>query len=315
MRTLRQYLVTLATCFVMVTAVALTDGSRKVAFLVGINDYKKPNFEDLKYAERDVTAVAYELSNLGFEVVMLTGPRATRHTIHQTVRRLVRPLGKEDLVLVMLSGHGRELPVTGPDGTRSVDQFYCPVDAIADDPTSLVSLSELTDRVLTPNVGRSLVIVDVGRDRPIRSDKGSRGIQGDQVRLTEGTSYFFSCRSGQQSFETDEIRHGVFTYCLVEALQGAGARGNAISWTGIVGQVYDRMSQPDIKGLLRGESQEPLAAGFLPRTILGHVDPRRRALANSAERERQLKQFEAEQDAIQKAISKNIQSSFKLKFE
>ncbi len=246
-----------------------TGSVRKVAFLVGINDYKKPFFNDLKYAENDVKAIGVELRKLGFEVTVLTGQRATREAIDATVRRLVRPLGDEDLALVMLSGHGQELEVR----PKVPDQFYCPVNAVSEQPGTLFSLSELTDRILAPNVGRSLVLVDACRDRRVKEDKGARGIQGRTVSLPEGIAVFFSCRSGQQSFEKDAIGHGLFTYCLLDGLRGAAARPGEreISWFDLVAHVNYRMSRQEIRDLLRGEEQDPLSSGAVPRIILGEL--------------------------------------------
>src|SRR5205814_7724741 len=36
----------------------------------------------------------------------------------------------------------------------------------------------------------------------------------------EGLVTFFSCDPKEKSYEIDELRHGVFTYCLLEAIKG-----------------------------------------------------------------------------------------------
>jgi hypothetical protein len=88
---------------------------RKIALLVGVNQYHKPGFRDLQFAEADVQAVARELEKLGFQVTLLLGSasgerQATLANIEAAAWKLVAPLGKRDLVLVMLSGHGQTLP-------------------------------------------------------------------------------------------------------------------------------------------------------------------------------------------------------------
>ncbi len=102
------------------TAASLAQESlqpRKVALLIGVNQYHKPGFRDLQFAEADVQAVAAELQKLDFQVTVLLGSasgerQATLANIEAAAWRLVAPLGKRDIVLVMLSGHGQTLPRT-----------------------------------------------------------------------------------------------------------------------------------------------------------------------------------------------------------
>src|SRR4051794_31103817 len=93
---------------------------RRVAFLVGINEYKKRGFPNLKWAENDINEMARELRQIGFErVVTLTGAAGgdlapTRANIEIQLAKFLADadVGKNDVVLIMLSGHGQQLPVT-----------------------------------------------------------------------------------------------------------------------------------------------------------------------------------------------------------
>src|SRR5436305_2656237 len=152
-------------------------GPKKVALVVGINHYQRRGFPDLQFAERDAADLAAALKGLGFEVVTLTGnssgPRkATRHNIETALRSLLADVGKEDLVLVALSGHGQQLKVKGDDGREKEDGFFCPVDAIKDDPESELSLSFVLDDVLAKQGGRNLLLVDACRDVPQDPGRG-----------------------------------------------------------------------------------------------------------------------------------------------
>ena len=132
--------------------------TRRVALLVGINEYRKRGFIDLKWAENDVAEMDQELRRLGFDkVVVMKGSsegelRPTKEHIEAQLKELLADVGKDDIVLVMLSGHGQELKVKvrAPDGSEVErdDGFYCPVSAVLNEPDTMVSLSFLTDDLL-----------------------------------------------------------------------------------------------------------------------------------------------------------------------
>jgi sulfatase modifying factor 1 len=261
---------------------------KKVALLVGVNQYLKPGFRALRFAEADVTAVGAELKKLGFEVTLLLGSgqgeqQATKANIEAAARNMVAPLGERDIALVMLSGHGQQLhpdPNADPNNTDfdKFQSFYCPYDAVVNHPETQVSLSQLVDEILAPNVGRRLLIVDACRDVPTDRSRGrnTKGIEGRVVTLPEDTAIFFSCRAGQVSFENDDLGHGLFTYCLLEGLRGAAVSPEGeLPWSSLVAHVDRRMQQPDVVKYMRGGvRQVPIPAGALSYTVLGKLEVR-----------------------------------------
>lgn len=245
--------------------------ARKVALLVGINAYKKPFLRDLQFAERDVEETAKELRKLGFDVTVLTGEQATRQKIDDAVKAMVRPLSKTDVALVMLCGHGIQRVVRTADGQYKDDAFFCPYDAVKTDNSTLLSLSYLIDDVLAPNVGRKLLLVDACRNDP-DPGRGARGIEGKVIALPEDTAVMFSCRKGQQSFENDELRHGLFTYTVLEGLRGAAGREGDVSWGDLVAYVNRQMASREFARYVpENRRQEPIPAGGVPYTVLGRL--------------------------------------------
>ncbi|MGA7496744.1 MAG: SUMF1/EgtB/PvdO family nonheme iron enzyme [Isosphaeraceae bacterium] len=252
---------------------AVSAPTRRVALLVGINEYRKRGFIDLKWAENDVAEMDQELRRLGFDkVVVMKGSsegelRPSKENIEAQLKGLLADVGKDDIVLVMLSGHGQELKVKvrAPDG-REVerdDGFYCPVSAVLNQPDTMVSLSYLTDDLLAKWGGKNLVLLDACRDGVVDLDKGvrARGVQGRVVSLPEGTAILFSCASRQTSLERDELRHGVFAYSVLETLRAEAASG-AITWSALVDRVQNRVAELN-------PLQEPIQAGVMPRLVLG----------------------------------------------
>jgi formylglycine-generating enzyme required for sulfatase activity/uncharacterized caspase-like protein len=258
---------------------------KKVALLVGVNEYLKPGFKALQFAEADVTAVGEELVKLGFDVTILLGSgegdaKATRDNIEAAARRMVEPLGQNDIALVMLSGHGQQLnpnpdPNQGNVDFNTSESYYCPVDALVNRPESQFSLSLLMDEILAPNVGRKLLLVDACRDVPENIARGARntkGIEGRVVALPEDTGVFFSCRAGQMSFEREELGHGLFTHCVLEGLREKAVVDGEIAWSSLVAYVDRRMQQPEITRYMpAGLKQVPIPAGAMPYTVLGKL--------------------------------------------
>jgi formylglycine-generating enzyme required for sulfatase activity len=251
--------------------------ARRVALLVGINEYKKRGFIDLKWAENDVDEMEQELRRLDFDkVVAMKGSsqgelRPTKEHIETQLKKLLADVGKDDIVLVMLSGHGQELKVMvrAPDGREAEreDGFYCPVNAVLNEPDTMVSLSYLTDDLLAKWGGKNLVLLDACRDGIVDLDKGvrARGVQGRVVSLPEGTAMLFSCASRQTSIERDELKHGVFAYSVLEALRAEAASG-AITWGALVDRVQNRVAELN-------PNQDPISAGVIPRLVLGRRLP------------------------------------------
>jgi formylglycine-generating enzyme required for sulfatase activity len=243
---------------------------KRVALLVGINEYNRRGFVDLKWAENDVDAVGQELRRIGFDkVVTMKGSapgdlRATRENIDKQLMALLAGVGKNDVVLVMLSGHGQQLPVKRPDGSSFDDGFYCPVNATINEPATMVSLSRLTDETLRKWGGKNLVLVDACRDGVVDLDKGvARGIQGKVVALPEGTAVLFACASGQRSIELGRLQHGVFTHGVLEALRAFDGSAGPLTWGSLVDQVQNTVSELN-------PEQEPIAAGVLGRLVLAN---------------------------------------------
>jgi formylglycine-generating enzyme len=263
----------LAAAVVIATAAALAVAQapkppRRVALLVGINEYKKRGFPNLKWAENDINEMARELRQIGFErVVTLTGATGgnlnpTKANIEAQLLKLLADadVGKDDVVLVMLSGHGQQLPVTRPDGKPGEDAFFCPADAVMNEPRTMISLSRMTDETLHKFGGKNIVIVDACRNGMVDRDRGAKGIDGRVVSLPEGTALLFSCAARQVSVERDDLKHGVFTYAMLETLRDPTGPG-FLTWGALVDRVQNKVAElnPD---------QDPISATVIPRLVL-----------------------------------------------
>jgi uncharacterized caspase-like protein len=129
------------------TARARADEGKKHALLVGVRDYVSGKFEPLRYTENDVEDLARVLGDTaGFHVRVLSSTRGKRKAsdaptavnIRAALGKLLADRGRNDTVLVALSGHGIQSKIKEKE-----DNFFCPADAQLNDNRRLVSLSQL----------------------------------------------------------------------------------------------------------------------------------------------------------------------------
>ena len=239
-----------------------------MALIVGVGEYDKREFITLRQTENDAGGLAAELNRLGFDkVVVLKGSspgalRATATNITDQLKALLKDVGKNDVVLVALSGHGQQVFVRQPNGEEAEEDFFCPVEAVDGDASTMLKIATLTDDILRRNGGRNLLLIDACRDNPTEKRKkgGSgrfKGVSGrGDMTLPLNTAVLFACAEGQQSMERDDLKHSVFTLSVIEALQSGKT-----SWLVLADYVQTRV--PELN-----EQQTPIVVGRMPRVDL-----------------------------------------------
>lgn len=201
---------------------------RRVALVIGNDLYTDPAFPDLRHAVDDAQAIADVLRqpDAGFDDVVLlaSDTGVTRMQILDAMRRLSGMVHRDDEMVVYFAGHGTRLPVEGVP-----HRFLLPSDA---SPTNLVAtaidLEALLSFVLALPPLRKGVIVDAcfdggGRSvaRPGASAAEQDGQAARDVRVAQlgpGDVEVFSTTPGRPSLEDDSLRHGVYTWYLLQAL-------------------------------------------------------------------------------------------------
>lgn len=103
---------------------------RVVLVSIGINHYPKlRGTTDLRFATADAAEVADVCESLyGYEVVRISGTKATRQEIETTLKRYGEELGNEDALVVYFAGHGQVVPISSESETG----FLIPADADLD---------------------------------------------------------------------------------------------------------------------------------------------------------------------------------------
>ena len=225
------------------TALLAQEKPRKIAFVVGVSKYQKDGLTDLKYAHKDANDLSAELAKSGFEVTKFIGAEAKHKAIRSKLEQFIETaseLGKNDVVLISLSGHGVQKIVSVENRKEEVP-FYCVYDTLVTNPATMISLNwiltELKDK---SGCSSNLLIVDACRNNP---DKGARTLDGSTVReLPTKISMLFSSSPGQKSFESDKVKQGVFTHVLLKGMQGAAknSRGQ-VKWASLATYVLEEV--------------------------------------------------------------------------
>lgn len=209
------------------------------AVIVGINNYTSPKITKLNYAASDAIA---------FEQFLLS--KAGGHVPKENIRRFLndsattgkfKKLGlswvkskakKGDRVYLYFSGHG--ITVSGGDSYFLAHNLASDfsVENIEEAGTqALYQLKTNTIRPLCDSGVQVILIIDACRSH-LAETLGSATVTTfnpdfNSAEMNVGDIMLLSSRNGQASLETDNdnIRHGVFTYYLLQGLYGMADNG------------------------------------------------------------------------------------------
>lgn len=252
------------------------------AVLIGVSDYAE--VKDLQYASDDAVAMARRLLDAGVpqdHVRLLLdreGPqdgldglsarRATLVNVREALGWLRRMAAPRDLVLIHFSGHGFQGPDDNGDEQDGVDEFFVLWDtlAAAKEDTALRDdeFGASLDRIDSEHV---VVFFDgcysggLSRSLPsaARPTTATTDLFGDFS--VEGRIVFAASSETQDAFESDDLRHGIFTYYVLEGLGGsADANGDrrVTAW-----ELYEHLVRqvPERALAERGVRQDPQLLG------------------------------------------------------
>lgn len=229
-------------------ALSLADG-KKIALLIGVNDYADPSISDLHFAQNDVEQLGLTLEAQGFKTMRLTtaaGPNSlsypSRDSVKMALAGLSVQLSADDTFLFFFSGHGFS------DSTKKA--YFATADTkVSDLAGTAMAVSDVMDLCRNIKAGSKLFVFDACRnivddDRKYLTgvpleERGVKGAQSLNTSMSSdfehalkslsevpGAAVLASCKYGEESYELIELSHGVFTYFLIEGLKGAAANAD-----------------------------------------------------------------------------------------
>ena len=252
--------------------------SANYAILVGIANYPPP-MPQLTYTDDDAQAMYDRLLSLpGWDashIVLLLNQQATVANFRAALEAL-SSRSPDDQLLVFFSGHGNYYQDANGDEADGYDEAVLFYDAPLLDDTLALLLEQVP-------MQRLAVILDAcyaggeldSRALPrglsdgggLLDDLARLGAQDpkDLDRLSKEVVGIAACRFDQVSWELASLRHGIFTYALLEALDGrADAAGDGDGETSAE-ECFTYLS-PRVQGLAAsvGEVQTPQILDHCP---------------------------------------------------
>lgn len=207
---------------------------RRIAVVVGVQDYADPSLAGLRFPDKDahdLAAVLRDPTIGGFDRVFEIhgSPSTTRDALDRALRVATADLQRDDTFLLYLSGHGT-LTLDPLEGSRL---WFLPADARLDDPERTgVAVADLEDFVNGLPARRRVLVMDTCHNGRAGSKSGVgtataqllQGLRGEvpaprvDREVAESEARLFAAQYYQPAMEDPTLQNGVYTHFLIEAL-------------------------------------------------------------------------------------------------
>ena len=241
---------------------------------IGINKYKNPKY-DLDYAVNDSKAFMKAVTDGGdtlfyniFEYT-ITNEKATKEVIEATIEEIKKKIGPEDVFLFYYAGHGvMSLPEEGEDSdfyivTHDVTNLYGGIDMLNE---KAISATELMQYSMEISAEKQLFVLDACHSGGALESFATRGDGREkalaQLARSTGTFFLTAAQDAQYANEVGNLKHGLFTYALLEIINGEkGDNGDGkVTINEVKSYVEDRV--PELSEEHRGSPQYPTSYSF-----------------------------------------------------
>jgi WD40 repeat protein len=191
---------------------------------IGINKYENES-QDLTYAKPDAQAFSSFMNSKGGKLFnkvhsyLLTDKDATKDKIISTIGEISKTIKKEDVFIFFYAGHG----------SSENNLFYFITSEITglyqeEKLKSALCVTELEEKFKMIAALKQVVFIDACQSGSSVQMLAMRGATEEkalaQLSRSSGVHVMASSESDQQSAEIKSLGHGVFTYVLLEALNG-----------------------------------------------------------------------------------------------
>ena len=214
------------------------------AVLIGVSRYQYGDqdldgnrISNLKHAAEDSEAMRDFLMSPeggGFRedrMVVLQDENATKANVQAALAKL-KQAKPNDFFVIYIAAHGAVLPVTDPktNTTRDIPYFLLYDTDLREPEKTALRMEVFRQTVDGLEAKKGLVLSDTCYSGGVQLI--GRGVDDSVVtnqryvdlmnKVKEGVGFISAARQTERSYEKDDFSHGVFTYCLIEGLGGAG---------------------------------------------------------------------------------------------
>lgn len=253
---------------------------------IGINKYQNSNY-DLSYAVGDAKAFRKIMEDGGdtlFNSVIaytVENAKATKTEIERIINEIEEEIGPEDVFVFYYAGHG----VMSFSDKQEASEFFI----VTHDVTNLygdielledkgISAKELMSYSVKISAAKQVFLLDACHSGGALEAFATRGGGREKAiaQLARSTGTFFITASQDQQYANEvggNLKHGLFTYALLEALEGkeiVKKKGEKLTVTELKTYVEDRV--PELSEKYQGSPQYPTSYSFgqdFPIVIIG----------------------------------------------
>jgi len=239
---------------------------------IGINEYENPAYR-LNYAVNDAKAFSETLQDgasrlyFGIHEYFIKDDKANKPAITAAFEEIIAAAGPEDVFVFYYAGHG-VMSVTASD----VEEFYmitCNITNLYGAPEQLIergiSASDLMEFSRRIEAEKQVFVIDACHSGGALQSFAQRGAAREkamaQLARSTGTFFLTASQDAQYANEANRLKHGLFTYALLEALLGQADSGdNKITVNELKSYVEDRV--PELSEEYQGVAQYPTSYSF-----------------------------------------------------
>lgn len=241
---------------------------------IGINTYKNPAY-NLNYAVNDAASFMQSMEiggNTLFDSVYtysLTNAQATKQIILQTIDKIKSKIGNEDVFVFYYAGHGVMSNEIAPKPseffivTHDVTNLY---DAPAVIRQKAIAASELMTISKEISAEKQLFILDACHSGGAIESFALRGSEREkalaQLARNTGTFFLTAAQDAQFANEVGKLNHGLFTYALLELLNGTVVLEGDDKITVNELKTYVEERVPELSEKYQGSQQYPTGYSF-----------------------------------------------------
>jgi hypothetical protein len=209
---------------------------------IGISRYADGNVRQLSYADRDAQEIdAYYRDTMGLPAgqrFLLINEQATLKSIKTLLGTRLPQMATnpDDTVIIFFAGHGQRIRDAASLDRDGFNKYLVAYDSSDAEPyATALPFYEISEIVRRLAAERVVVLIDScfsgaeALGRSMSRDRRERGPVDEEfleriVASGEGRIMLTASQAGEPALEQDALRHGVFTYYLLEALKGAAHR-------------------------------------------------------------------------------------------
>ncbi|MCW5907484.1 MAG: caspase family protein [Chitinophagales bacterium] len=199
-----------------------TDSTQSL--VIGISKYKEESLQ-LKYAQNDAELFSSFLQDAGWSnhVKLLADSDATASNIYKAIKQLIVSADSTQPVFIYFAGHGDKMVESDLVGEAYLLAWDANNNRVYDGVGGTIEFSKLENYIQKLAKSRKAnvyLILDACHSGFDPYKEGMLGAYEEAGNKFSSANKLLSCSGNELAYENDQLKHGVFTYYLVQGMKG-----------------------------------------------------------------------------------------------